>query len=132
MKRAIPARLYLRAAMLIIALLLPLFSLAALGSLWLWQKGYLVHWAAVACLTTLGAYAAERWILRGAITRESNAGDASGSADPGWTAREKAAWEDVEGIVHDVIPATLDSRDAILALGTRTVETVARRMHPRE
>src|SRR6185369_1588500 len=32
----------------------------------------------------------------------------------------------------DVKPATLNSRDAILALGARTVDAVARRMHPGE
>jgi len=43
MKRATRALTYLRSAMLIIALALPLFSLVLLGSLWLWEKGYVIY-----------------------------------------------------------------------------------------
>jgi len=42
MSRQTRALSYLRAAMLIIALALPLISLVLLGSLWLWQNGYVL------------------------------------------------------------------------------------------
>ncbi len=42
MKRATRALAYLRTAMLIIALALPLLSLILLGSLWLWENEYVL------------------------------------------------------------------------------------------
>ena len=132
MRRATRALAYLRAAMLIIALALPLLSLVLLGTIWLWQKGFVVEWAIAACLVTFAAYAVERWLLRDAVASADAASKVTDAADPAWTARETAAWEAVSRIVDDVKPATLNSRDAILALGARTVDAVARRMHPGE
>ena len=132
MRRATRALAYLRAAMLIIALALPLLSLVLLGTIWLWQKGFVVEWAIAACLVTFAAYAVERWLLRDAVASADAASNVTDAADPAWTARETAAWEAVSRIVDDIKPATLNSRDAILALGARTVDAVARRMHPGE
>lgn len=132
MRRATRALAYLRAAMLIIALALPLLSLVLLGTIWLWQKGFVVEWAIAACLVTFAAYAVERWLLRDTVASADVASNVTGAADPAWTARETAAWEAVSRIVDDIKPATLNSRDAILALGARTVDAVARRMHPGE
>jgi hypothetical protein len=118
--------------MLIIALALPLFSLVLLGTLWLWEQGLILYWAVAACLVTLIAYGVERWLLRDAVAGARTAPDEGAAAEPGWTAREAAAWEAVSHIAETVEPATLNSRDAILALGTHTVDCVARRMHPGE
>jgi predicted GTPase len=118
--------------MLIIALALPLLSLVILGTLWLWQKGYVVPWAITACVATVSAYAVERWLLRDAVKGADTEDTLARTDDLAWTTREKAAWDDVSRIVDDIVPATLNSRDAILALGARTVDAVARRMHPDE
>ncbi len=123
---------YLRAAMVIIALALPLISLVLLGSLWLWQHGYVLYWAIAACGVSLAAYAAERWILRDAVKRVGPPEEPQNAPDPLWNAREMAAWEAVLHIIETLEPAKLDSRDAVLALGTRTVDAVAREMHPGE
>lgn len=62
-----PAVRYLRILMFIIALALPIFSLAVLGSLWLWQHGYVLYWSIAALSATALAFAAERWMLRDAF-----------------------------------------------------------------
>ncbi len=65
MKRATRALTYLRAAMLIIALTVPVLSLIMLGSIWLWENGYVVHWATAACLIVVFIYAVERRLFGG-------------------------------------------------------------------
>ncbi len=132
MRRPTRALVYLRAAMLIIALALPLFSLVILGSLWLWQNGYVLYWAVAACLVTLSGYAVERWLLRDAVQKARAPADPADAADPLWDARETAAWDAVRHTIETLEPAALDSRDAVLALGARTVDAVARKMHPGE
>lgn len=126
------AQAYLRAAMLIIALALPILSLVVLGTLWLWEKGCVLHWALAACIITLAAYGVERWRLRDMVADARKVSDVIGLGEPGWTARESAAWDAVLRIAEDIEPATITSRDAVLALGTQTVDAVARRMHPGE
>jgi membrane protein implicated in regulation of membrane protease activity len=64
MKTNRPAVFYFRVAMAALALLLPLISLIGLGSLWLWQNGYVLYWALAACSITLLTYAIERWLFR--------------------------------------------------------------------
>lgn len=132
MKRATRALTYLRTAMLIIALALPLLSLILLGSLWLWQNGYVVYWAIAACLVVVSVYAMERWLLRQTVAEAKAATDPTEEPDPAWTGREAAAWEAVQTVASGIDPAKLNSRDAILALGTRTVAAVAHQMFPGE
>ena len=40
---------YSRLVLLAVALLLPAASLIPLGTLWLWQHGYIVYWAIGTC-----------------------------------------------------------------------------------
>ena len=132
MSRQTRALSYLRAAMVITALALPLVSLVLLGSFWLWQHGYILYWAVAACVVTVSAYAAERWILRDAVKRTRPPEDPQNAPDPLWNARETGAWEAVVHIIETLEPSKIDSRDAVLALGTRTVDAVAKQMHPGE
>lgn len=130
---------YIRGAMLLIALTLPVFSLTVLGSIWLWQNGAILIWAAAAFGVTILIYGLERWLLSNAISAadghpsegsEDSRIDPQSDADPLWTARELEAWADVNALAESVSTEQLTSRDAILELGTRTIETVARRIHP--
>ncbi|MES0403315.1 MAG: GTPase domain-containing protein [Hyphomicrobium sp.] len=132
MKRATRALAYLRTAMLIIALALPLLSLILLGSLWLWENGYVLYWAMGACLIVASIYAVERWLLRETVASARAATDLEEEPDPAWTVRETAAWDAVQAIANGIDPAKFNSRDAILALGTRTIDAVARQIHPGE
>lgn len=112
-----------------ITLLLPALSLVPLGSLWLWQNGYVLVWAIV----MLGLVSVSFVFLRRLI-RPAEAPVASEQPeDVGrevWNARQEQAWADVKAFAETVDPARLGSRDAMLALGLETVERVARRMHP--
>ena len=75
---------------------------------------------------------AERWILRDAVKRTRPPEDPQNAPDPLWNARETGAWEAVVHIIETLEPSKIDSRDAVLALGTRTVDAVAKQMHPGE
>ena len=129
-----PAATYLRAAMIALALFLPALSLIPLGSLWLWERGYLLYWVAAALTLTVSSFLIELWLVRRASTRPGESGTRTLSADSGaaWTPREANALAAVETLANDTDPGLLTSREAVLDLGLRTIETVARRIHPDE
>ena len=58
------AFLYLRGAMIFLALLLPMISLLPLGWLWLWERGYALYWLAAAFSLSIIAYAVQAIALR--------------------------------------------------------------------
>ncbi len=132
MKRTHPAVFYFRVAMAGLALLLPLVSLLLLGSLWLWQQGYVLYWAIAACCVTVITYALERWLFRVDLPETAKTTDTNPAeiADPGWSARETAAWTAVVTLSKQVRPDEITSQEKAFELGVRAVETVARSMHP--
>ena len=129
-----PAANYLRATMIALALFLPALSLIALGSLWLWQNGYLLYWVVAALAISVASYLAELWLVRKAAAPPGDVSPSPGSSssDQAWTPREVTAWVAVEALAIEVDPTQLTSREAILDLGLRTIETVARGIHPNE
>jgi predicted GTPase len=120
----------LRGAIVALALLLPTLSLLPLGSLWLWERGLLLYWALAACAATLAAFGFQRWLLRPAPRAERPIAATSSAADPSWSPAEQAAWTAVLEIAGGIRAEDLASRDSALALGQRTVEAVARKLHP--
>ncbi len=134
MKKNHPAIFYFRLAMAALALLLPLVSLMVFGSVWLWQHGYVLYWAIAACCVTAITYALERWLFRVDLPETAKSSDINPAelADPGWSARETAAWVAIVELSKQVRPAEITSRDQAFDLGLRAVETVARSMHPGE
>ena len=130
MTRTSAPRARLRVLVFATALLLPALSLIPLGSIWLWQNGYVLVWAVVMLVLVSIAFL----ILQRLIVRAAN--DPATSDRPEdigrdiWNARQEQAWADVKSFAETVDPARLASRDAMLALGLETVERVARRMHP--
>jgi uncharacterized protein len=127
---------YLRAIMIALALLLPSLSLIVLGSLWLWEKGYLLYWGAGALALTVGSYLYEAWLLRGPEGTAGSSTPARSSDqvadDPSWSPLEVEAWSAVEALAVASDPSQLTSRDAIVDLGIRTIEAVAKTMHPQD
>lgn len=127
------ASLYIRGAMLAVAILLPTLSLVVFGSLWLWQSGYLLHWALAACVVSAAIYIFQ---LAGLKQFERTAAPPPPAPetlpDASWTPQEQAAWDEVIEITRTMVPTELDTPEAVLSLGKRTVEAVARRMHPGE
>ncbi len=130
------AFLYVRGAMIFLALLLPMMSLLPLGWLWLWERGYALYWLAAAFSLSVIAYTAQAIALRRTLKRApvpvpDDTADKV-VADASWTAREQAAWTAVEAIASNVRPEELIDRDRVLNLGMRTIEAVARQIHPQD
>ena len=121
---------YLRGAMLLAALALPILSLTVFGSLWLWQNGYVLYWAISALFVTTIAFGLERWLLRDLYSNVRSGVSQNEEAVRFATAREDDAWKSVLKLAETLDVDTIDSRDALFDLGKRTVETVARQMHP--
>lgn len=119
-----------RLALLTVALLLPTLSLVPLGSLWLWERGFLIHWAVAACVFIIVAYFLQRQLL---VPLPAATAADSVDRDPGdhaWTQHQAAAWDDVKALAGKVPAERMTSRDAVLALGLETIELVAKRLHP--
>lgn len=127
-----PRQMIARARWLIVGagLLLPVFSLVMLGSLWLYQNGLLIPWAAAGLVLTLLFYGLARWLLPDRPPRAAALPAEAGGSDPGWTPAETAAWGRVQAIVTQTRPETLDSREAVLAVGLETIAAVAKSIHP--
>ena len=58
------AFLYLRGAMIFLALLLPMISLLPLGWLWLWERGWALYWLGAAFTLSVIGYAVQAIALR--------------------------------------------------------------------
>ena len=116
--------------MLLLALSLPVLSLIPLGSLWLWQNGLFLHWGIAALSITTLLYSLEAWVLpSGMSTSRPPEVELPGASG---TAREKAARAELGVLVSRIQPAEIQSRADIAALAIRTVETVARVLHPKD
>ncbi len=127
-----PATTYLRAVMIGLALFLPVLSLIPLGSLWLWEKGYLLIWVITALVLSVSCYLIELWLVRrsSAPPHEGVPAAKPPTENDVWTPREATAWTAVEQLASQTDPALLTNRDAIVDLGLRTIETVTRAIHP--
>jgi predicted GTPase len=119
-----------RVVLLAVALLLPSLSLIPLGTLWLWEHGYLVYWAIGVCVAVVAVYQLEKRLIVPLPAEAAPDADASDPGDVGWTPRQAEAWDDVTSLAEAVPAERMTSRDAVLALGLETVETVAKRLHP--
>lgn len=127
-----------RIGIVIIGFLLPTLLLVPFGSVWLWQNGYLIPWAAVACAVIAGTYLLQRWLLPASPqdsvepdrTTHTETDDGNAARQLGWSPLEEKAMEDVERIVDGLDLKTLQSRDDFLKLAGRTIEAVANRLHP--
>src|SRR5262245_57179339 len=103
----------LRLALLALALVLPTVSLVLLGSLWLWQNGYVLYWAAGTCIAVTGAYLLERRLmvpLPAAAVEEFQGAE---PADRGWTQRQEEAWADVQSLAAKAPADRMTSRDGV-------------------
>lgn len=119
----------LRAVLLAAALFLPMFSLVPLGSLWLWQNGYVLQWVGGALLFTSLIYALEAWALPARMFKKDDT-PAQFAPTPELSAREAAARAAVENLAENVDPATVQSRNELAQLAVVTIEAVANHMHP--
>ncbi|HEX6001828.1 MAG TPA: GTPase [Hyphomicrobiaceae bacterium] len=127
---------HLRMALLAVALILPTVSLILLGSLWLWQNGYVLYWGIATCIVVVAAYAIERRLMVPLPEAAENAKPLEGEGpEPGdrtWTPRQEEAWADVQALAAGVPADRITSRDALLNLGLEAIELVAKRLHPED
>jgi len=118
-----------RTVLLAVALALPAASLIPLGSLWLWQNGFILYWAVISCIVVAGIYYFERRLLAPPAALPVLEVDTS-PGDTRWSPRQDEAWADVKALAANVDPNRLSSRDAVVKLGLETIEVVAKRLHP--
>jgi uncharacterized protein len=121
---------YVRAMMVASAVIMPTASLVLLGSLWLWQNGYLITWALSASGTVIVIYALAWVALRNLLRDAPDAPAMETITAAQWDERELAAWADIKMLSATVKSEDLESRDQAVALGLRTIELVAHRLHP--
>lgn len=126
-----PAQRKTRIILLVLALLLPTLSLIPLGGLYLYEHGWLLYWAVAAlAVATVGFLAERRWMTSGERRlAKLEAADERRRREGHLTLTDRA-WGDVRAIAAKVDPEALTSSEAVLALGQRTIDAVARRMHP--
>lgn len=113
----------------LVLMVLPALTLAGLGMLWLWQAGLLLWWLlGLLALCAIG-YAIQ-WLLERRQRRLLS--EAMTEPDPHWPPSAGAVWQEVDALANGLQPGEwpLDDGDRMLALGRRTLETVARRYHP--
>jgi predicted GTPase len=123
-----------RLAIVAFGLFVPALSLIPLGSIWLWQHGYLIYWAGFTLVAVTAAYFGQRWLFQDKSQPAVDSGetaDADGvGARLGWSPLEEQAWADVNSLARRVDPDRLGSQESLLLLGRETIATVARRLHP--
>jgi hypothetical protein len=121
----------LRLAVVSLGILLPTVALIPLGSLWLWQHGYLIHWAIATLLCTLVAYLFERMTLgpeKPAPETESELQVTTLRIDD--DPLRRMAESAVEKLATRTSPEAIASWNDLLNSGLETVETVAKVYHP--
>ncbi|MBX9684476.1 MAG: GTP-binding protein HSR1 [Hyphomicrobium sp.] len=107
---------------------IPALSLIPLGSLWLWQNGYLLYWA-LGSFTAVMSVVALEWLL----LRRAGALPAATTAhmtDMAWSEREHGAWAAIEKFAGALTPEQISGEQAITRLGAETIDIVARHLHP--
>jgi len=133
-----PNRAKRSASLILLAfgLLVPTLSLIPLGSVWLWQKGYLLYWTAFALVAVAIVYFAQRRLLPDAAqtaTDEAPPPADDTAADEalrqGWSPAEEQAWKDVVTLAHRTEPDRIASPDDLLKLAQETIAVVANRVH---
>ena len=112
-------------------LAIPTLTLIPLGSLWLWQNGYLLHWAAATFCSVLLFVALEWFVLRRQGTASEAATNEFLDAQQ-WSEREKHAWEAVDKFADSLQPTSVFGEKALTELAVKTIEIVARHIHPGE
>lgn len=118
-----------------IGLLIPALSLVPLGSVWLWQNGYLLHWTGFALAAVALVYFTQRWLLPPAEPAanpapDTSAPDLADAPNLHWSPAEELAWADVTRLAKKTDPATITSPEVLMKLGQDTIEAVAHRIHP--
>lgn len=108
---------------------LPTLAVFGLGVWWLWQTGYLLIWLVVVVVCGALAHGLQFWAAR---RNRANLDELLTEPNPDWPPRAAEVWQRVEQLADDCKPEDwpLDNLDWVMALGKRTLETVARCYFP--
>ncbi len=130
MKLGRKLRRYWPETLVVLAVALPWLALLALGTLWLWQGGYVWAWAIAAAVLSLLAVPL-LWLIRQRADAEARLA-LGGLAEPSrsWTVAERDAWSDVLTLADATPPFSFAEIDPLLARAQETIAVVARRFHP--
>lgn len=122
-----------RFILVLTALFLPTLTLIPLGGLYLYEKGALLWWAAAATALVGLVYASQKRLLTqpeivnaGAVPAD----EPTSQIHPSWNPVEEKAWADVREIAKTVEIEKLTDADTLLELAQRTINAVAKRLHP--
>jgi hypothetical protein len=119
-----------RLVLLIVALVLPTVSLLPLGTFWLWEHGYIIHWAIGTYVVVMSLYYLQSRLIVPLPTDSGATSEVTQAHDGAWTPQQAEAWVDVLALAGLVRAERITSRDAALALALETIEVVAKRLHP--
>jgi hypothetical protein len=123
----------LRLIIVFTGLLLPTLALIPLGSLWLWQHGYLLYWALGTFCCTALAFLFE-WRTLGSTLRPEVVGppavEISMASENGGDPLRIAAEGAVDVFARDANARTITAWEDVLNAGLETVEVVAKIYHP--
>lgn len=110
-------------------ILSPLAVILALGVWWLWQSEVRWIWLVALASLVVAGYALQAVLVR---RNQRLLQDVATDPDPGWPPTADAAWAAVGAFADSLEPADwpLGDGSALLGLGRRTLEIVARHYHP--
>jgi hypothetical protein len=124
----------LRIFVVLLGLLLPTLALIPLGSLWLWQHGYLLYWALATLVCTGLAFLFERRTLGRPSPKRQVDAFADPEILPGLQIETDPARREaqlaVEEFANDANSRTISTWNDVLNAGLETVEIVAKVYHP--
>ena len=123
-------RRYWAEMLLFLAVALPCLSLLALGTLWLWEGGYVWVWAIAAAVLGLLAWPLSRFVHRRANEEARLALGDVAEASRDWNVVEREAWTEVLAIADATPPFAFTEMEPLLASARNIVEVVARRFNP--
>lgn len=120
----------LRLALISVGLVLPALTLLPLGSLWLWEHGYVLHWVVAALVLTLITWVIQWHVLGSEPVRAPLESDVeaepANEGDPEDIVRAKAA---IHTVADTVSLEDVSSWQNAGTTAHRTIEAVARAMH---
>src|SRR5262249_60815169 len=117
-----------RLVLVTLAVLLRTARFIPLGSLWLWEHGYVFYWAIGTCIVAAASFQPQKRLIT--PVRPPPAQEAPDPGNANWTTGQEQAWDDVKRLAAGVEAERITSRDAALNLALETIEVVARRLHP--
>jgi predicted GTPase len=123
-------RRYWAEILLFLAIAIPWLSLLALGTVWLWQGGYVWVWATAAAVLGLLVWPLSRFIRHRTNQEVQLALGEAAKPSGGWSVVEQEAWTEVLSIADATAPFAFTELEPLAACARNIVEVVARRFHP--